>query len=141
LHQRGAFLAFPEPLGQPAHTRGLGKSGEEKAAQYLTEKGYDLIERNYQRRQGELDIVAQDPSGTLIFIEVKSAFGDAAGDPGCWVDKKKQQQIGRVAKVFLAERGWMERACRFDVLTLWSHGGKSPEIRHYENAFMLSYAL
>ena len=121
------------------HTRELGKGGEEKAARYLTEKGYRLLERNYQCRQGELDIVARDPAGMLVFVEVKAAFTRAAGDPGYWVDKRKQRQIGRVAGVYLAERRMTDCACRFDVITMIVEAGERPDLRHYENAFMLSY--
>ncbi|MFH0920261.1 MAG: YraN family protein [Fibrobacterota bacterium] len=123
------------------HTRDLGKGGEERAARYLVEKGYRLLERNYTLRHGEIDIIANDPAGTLVFVEVKTALTRAAGDPGYWVDKRKQAQVGRMAAAYLALRGITDHACRFDVVTLQLDSGEAPEIRHYEDAFRLSYSI
>lgn len=55
----------------------LGRRGEELASKFLQKQGYRIIERNFQRRYGEIDIVAIDPSPdsgevTLVFVEVKT---------------------------------------------------------------------
>src|SRR3989344_7854139 len=50
----------------------LGALGEEKAAEYLTERGYTIIDRNARKPWGEIDIVAQAPNKTLVFVEVKT---------------------------------------------------------------------
>lgn len=50
----------------------LGKSGEDLACEYLVDKGYKIIERNFRRPWGELDIIAKSRDKTLIFVEVKT---------------------------------------------------------------------
>lgn len=50
----------------------IGEFGEEKAYEYLIKKGYKIIERNFRRSFGEIDIIAKAPDKTLVFIEVKS---------------------------------------------------------------------
>ena len=47
----------------------LGKTGEDIATQYLIQKGYKIVERNFYCRQGEIDIIAKDKN-ELVFIEV-----------------------------------------------------------------------
>ena len=57
----------------------IGKLGEDLACEYLENKGFKIIERNYRRKWGELDIVAKDPKNVLVFIEVKALrFGNSA---------------------------------------------------------------
>ncbi len=50
----------------------LGEFGEEKACEYLIKKGYKIIERNFRRPFGEIDIIAKAPDKTLVFVEVKT---------------------------------------------------------------------
>jgi len=58
----------------------LGKLGERLAAKFLSSKGYQIIEMNFHKRWGEIDIVALDPSSpaggsgqvALVFVEVKT---------------------------------------------------------------------
>lgn len=49
----------------------LGKRGEETAVKFLRRKGYQIIERNFSKRYGEIDIVAKEDD-TLVFVEVKT---------------------------------------------------------------------
>ncbi len=57
--------------------RQLGDLGEDIACKYLERKGFRIVERNYLRKWGEIDIVAEKPN-LLSFIEVKSARLDSA---------------------------------------------------------------
>ena len=50
----------------------IGKLGEDLACVYLIEKGYKVIERNFRRNWGELDLIVKDPDGSLVFVEVKT---------------------------------------------------------------------
>ncbi len=50
----------------------IGSLGEDLAVKYLEDKCYKVIERNFRRSYGELDIVAKSPNGVLVFIEVKA---------------------------------------------------------------------
>lgn len=113
----------------------IGKQGEQIAADFLENKGYNILERNYRFGKGEIDIIAEKDK-LLIFVEVKTKkFGDF-GDPINWVRRSKQLQIGRIAKGYLFEREITNRDCRFDVITLnWAEGAFN--INHIENAYWL----
>lgn len=93
----------------------LGKDGEAFALEFLTSKGYEIIERNYRCKMGEIDLVARD-RGVVCFIEVKSRQEDG-WDAFEAVDQRKQRRIRQVALQFLLERFHTEDvAARFDVL-------------------------
>ena len=70
--------------------RQIGSVYELKASDYLTKKGYQIIERNYRYRIGEIDIIAIERD-CLCFIEVKYRKNEKTGDPLEAVDKRKQQ--------------------------------------------------
>ena len=53
------------------NNRKIGSRYEDLAAAYLSEAGYRILTRNYRNRFGEIDIIAADPKGTLVFAEVK----------------------------------------------------------------------
>ena len=50
----------------------IGKLGEDIACQYLLNKSFTIIERNFRKKWGELDIIAKDSNGVLVFVEVKT---------------------------------------------------------------------
>lgn len=110
-----------------------GDLGEETAAEHLRRNGFDIIERNYRRRGGEIDIVASD-GGVLVFIEVKFRRNTAFGAPQESVTPAKQERLRRTAEVYVAERGIGERECRFDVVAVTAGGGTA-RIEHFRNAF------
>jgi putative endonuclease len=114
----------------PESTRQKGYAGEDSAVEYLLSLGYTIVSRNYQARRGEIDCIAEDPSGTLVFCEVKSAESPKLGHPAFWVTRDKQRKIIRMAQRYLAEHRYANKACRFDVVTVYN--GK---IEHYKNAF------
>jgi putative endonuclease len=113
------------------NTRAKGASAEEIAAEYLVSRKYRILERNYRVRKGEIDCIAVDRDGTLVFVEVKSARTGTCGHPFFWVDAAKQRTIARVAQWYLAAHGIASRACRFDVIAL-SNG----RVEHLRNAFL-----
>ena len=54
----------------------LGKEGEDFAADYLQKQGYEIIDRNFECKQGEIDIIAKEKN-EYVFIEVKTKIGRA----------------------------------------------------------------
>jgi putative endonuclease len=112
------------------NTRQKGSAGEDAAVEYLISLGYTIVSRNYQARRGEIDCIAEDPSGTLVFCEVKSAKSSSLGHPAFWVTRDKQRKVSRMAQRYLVEHRYTAKACRFDVITIYN--GK---IEHYKNAF------
>jgi putative endonuclease len=106
---------------------------EAQVRQYLLTQGYTIVAHNYHTKCGEIDCIAVDPDGTLVFCEVKSSWGFGCGDPLYWVNERKRRVLVRMARQYLYERGMHTKACRFDVIAISSHG-----IDHLRNAFLLS---
>ncbi len=77
-----------------------GNQAEEIAARYLKGEGYELLERNYRCRQGEIDIIASKDH-TIHFVEVKGRWSAETGGPLEQVTARKMKQIARVALVYL----------------------------------------
>lgn len=118
------------------NSREIGRKGEQKAAEFLIQKGYAILKQNYRWARGEIDIVAQD-GNTLIFVEVKTSAGTGKfGEPEIWVTPRKQQQIGRVASRYLQEYEITDTDCRFDVIGVTYHRNQW-HLKHIENAFWL----
>lgn len=93
-----------------------GTEWEEKAADYLADMGYRILQMNYKCRIGEIDIIARD-GGYYVFAEVKYRNSDEYGSPFEAVTPAKQRRIRRVAQMYLLEHGIsMYVNCRFDVI-------------------------
>jgi putative endonuclease len=107
--------------------------GEALAAWFLRFKGYRVETRNWRCPQGELDLVCRD-GDTLVFVEVKTRAGTAAGDPEDAVDRRKQQRLVRLAYAYLAHLDGDAPPCRFDVIAIGS-SRLGPRIRHLKAAF------
>jgi putative endonuclease len=115
----------------------FGKEGEDIAVAMLIEKGYQIIERNYNyQNKGEIDIVAKDKeTGYLVFIEVKSRKNLEFGEPEYSITNSKISQIKKMAEIYLYDKDIKEIDCRFDVITVLLSPQISPLINHYVNAF------
>jgi putative endonuclease len=111
----------------------LGRRGEAVAEAFLRARGYRIVARNYRCRAGEIDLVALD-GPTVVFVEVRSRRGDAAGTPLESVVSRKQARVARVAEQFAQTRGWGERDARFDVVGV-RFDVEPPAIEHLRGAF------
>lgn len=120
---------------RPLPAERLGNSGENLAAEYLERQGFQILERQWRSRFGELDLVAVD-SETIVFVEVKTRATMAAGDPTEAITRAKQKKITQSALAYLKRRGWLQRRSRIDVVSiLWQGQNGQPDIRHYRSAF------
>ncbi|GAA4733578.1 YraN family protein [Isoptericola chiayiensis] len=95
----------------------VGRHGEEVAARHLTEQGYELLDRNWRGRAGELDLVARD-GGTLVVVEVKTRRGTAFGHPAEAVTPAKLARIRRLTAQWLHEHPVGARQIRVDVVAI-----------------------
>ena len=112
-------------------THEKGDHGENLAVEYLLNRGYRIVCRNYRAQKGgEIDCIAYDTNGTLVFIEVKASRSNN-GKPLFWVTPAKQRTLFRMAQRYLAEHKLTDVACRFDVI-----GIKGNTIDHLRNAFI-----
>lgn len=95
--------------------RALGNLGEDAACKALREEGLTILERNYRRPTGEIDIIARE-GGAVVFIEVKRRSSLRFGRPAEAVDRAKRQHIARTAMCYLAENALEDAPVRFDVV-------------------------
>lgn len=107
----------------------LGQRGEEAAARYLIAAGYDILDRNWRCRSGELDIVARD-GAELVICEVKTRTSVAFGTPVEAVDRAKLARLRRLAQAWLSERGIARNGFRVDILGLVTDGPDRFSIDH-----------
>jgi len=117
----------------------LGVRGEALAWNFLRKQGYEIVEKNYRTRLGEIDVVARK-QGTLVFIEVKTRRNHRFGLPEEAVDWKKRRKLARVAESFLQTRKLENTPSRFDILSLTWDGVGEPEFVLLEDAFSLEEA-
>jgi len=112
----------------------LGRRGEELAVEYLKRKQYKILCCNYSSRLGEIDIIARN-SGDLVFVEVKTRSTDAFGSPAAAVTRRKQQQIIKVAQLYLQSKKLEESSVRFDVVSVIIDKYNQKIIEIIRNAF------
>jgi len=114
--------------------RKIGIGGEDKAVNYLEDKGYVILERNYRTRKGEIDIICEK-HGILIFVEVKTRKGRSFGEPTEAIDPRKVKKILEVAEDYAARQGLLGICdTRFDVISISYSEGKE-QIEHIKDAF------
>ena len=110
--------------------RKTGTEYEELAARWLTGKGFEILEKNYRCRIGEIDLIARDGE-YLVFVEVKYRKDNSSGYSLAAVNPAKQKTICKVARYFLTvEYHNVDIPCRFDVA-----GIDGDEIHWVKNAF------
>lgn len=109
--------------------RAAGASGEQGACDALVRSGIAILERNYRRSTGEIDIIARERQ-TILFIEVKARSSLRYGRPAEAVNRTKQQRILRTALLYLAENGLEDVPIRFDVVEVLPTG-----VNHLRAAF------
>lgn len=115
------------------NTQTSGKRGEDAACQYLKKKNYTILARNYRKRYGEIDIIAQKGS-KIVFAEVKTRSNNRYGIPSEAVVFSKQQKIIKTACAYLSEHGLVTEVA-FDVIEVFISGSKVLSVNHIENAF------
>jgi putative endonuclease len=113
-----------EEAGAGAPTRALiGQAGEALAQRHLEARGMRILERNYRvargrsRLGGEIDLIARDVDGTLVFVEVRVRRGDMGGGAAASVSPAKRARLVYAARTYLA---CLDRIppCRFDVVAV-----------------------
>ena len=114
--------------------RALGRWGEDLAVRHLQSLGFEVLDRNWRCRAGEIDVVARD-GRTLVFVEVKARSGLQYGDPAEAVTRVKARRIHGLAAQWLAEQrppgSW---DLRFDVVSVL-RTTREPEVLLLRGAF------
>lgn len=97
------------------NNQSTGALGEEAVAQYLIERHCEVIERNWRIREGEIDIVALNPTGIFSFVEVKTRSSVAFGHPFEAINRDKAHRMQRLALAWLATHGCLGCDYQIDV--------------------------
>ena len=109
-----------------------GKEGETLASEFLVEKGFEIIARNYRHKRSEIDLIVKK-NNWLIFVEVKMRSSDAYGYPEDFVDYKKAKNIIDGAEEYTYQENWQGNV-RYDIISIRDQHDKK-EIVHIEDAF------
>jgi len=114
--------------------KALGYHGEDAAALYLTQKGYQILERNYQKRSGEIDLIAFDPKRKeTVFVEVKTRRNRDYGYPEESVGRHKLQKMASTADQWLQAHNLDNQEWRLDVIGIEPDGSGGWKFNHIEN--------
>ena len=112
----------------------LGRWGEGVALSYLEEKGYQVVERNFRTRFGEIDLIMKKEE-LLVFVEVKTRSGLGFGFPEEAVTANKRLHLLEAIQSYWLLQPQAEGAWRVDVVAVVGQPGReNPQIEHFENA-------
>ncbi len=104
----------------------FGNSAERQAERFLRKKGLDILERQYQTRFGEIDLICRD-GDEVVFVEVKARHTDEFGAPEESVTQTKIAKIAAVGQQYMKTRNVENHPFRIDVIAITT---EPEEIRH-----------
>lgn len=113
-----------------SHNRTIGRWGEEAAAAYLVQKGYELVAANVRTPYGEIDLVVRHAELT-IFVEVKARTSASFGLPEVAISVRKLEHMVHAAEHYASQNEldhW-----QIDVISVEGKPGEPPIITHFEN--------
>lgn len=111
----------------------IGNRGEELAAKYLEDRGYQLLDEHYITRYGELDLVMLE-AGMIVFVEVKTRTSQTFGTPEESITAKKLERIQNAGLLWMQANPDSPDDWRIDVIAIQlDHEKKVEDIQHYIN--------
>ncbi len=110
----------------------LGILGEQLAVDYLTQKGYVILERNWRFRKSEIDIIALIDN-ILVVVEVKTRTSSGFGLPQDFIKKSKIHRLLQAINNY-AVTNQRDEEIRFDIIAIVNQA-PAPSIEHLEDAF------
>ena len=115
--------------------RAIGTKYEGKAMEYLIEKGYSELGRNYYSRYGEIDLICRDKNkGEIVFVEVKYRKSIEYGSGLESITRSKQRKLVKTAFLYLKDKKIKDTPYRFDIISILGD-----KIEHIENAIWGDY--
>jgi putative endonuclease len=108
----------------------IGALGEQLAVEYLTAQGWRVLARNWRCRYGELDVIAAEPAGVVVFVEVKTRTTDQFGGVAQAVTPNKVRRLRRLAGLWLGTQEGSWSQVRIDVIGVRVGRCPTPEITH-----------
>jgi putative endonuclease len=107
-----------------------GRKGEDLAAEFLEDHGYEIVERNFRFRKSEIDLIVKKKDW-LLFVEVKTRTSSGYGEPEDFVTIAQANKIYEAAEEYIFSRDWQGNI-RFDVISIKL--GIENEVIHFEDA-------
>lgn len=114
-------------------TSELGRLAESLAENFLKKRGFSILDRNFRRPWGEIDIVAQKED-VIVFVEVKASRGEMPGfEPELRAGRTKLHKVARTAKTYLSsQKISLETEWRIDVITVtFNKDSGTAKIKHF----------
>jgi len=113
----------------------LGHRGEELATQFLQERGFEIVTRNWHCRGGEIDIVAR-LEDAFVFVEVRTRSNNRFGTPEESVTATKQARLVLACQTYLMQTEQEQADWRIDVIAIEiGHDGRVKRLNHIDHAF------
>lgn len=113
----------------------LGKWGEDEAARFLEQKGYEIIEQDWKMGKRDLDIIAlNEDRDTVVFVEVKTRSDDDYQEPEEAVDVMKMRNLAIAANAYVKLNN-LDWKVRFDIVSVIGCCSHVENIQHFEDAF------
>lgn len=96
----------------------LGKWGEDEAALYYEDRGYEILERDWKVGKRDIDLIAlTEGKDTLVFVEVKTRQNNDLQEPEEAVDVKKMRNLAIAANAYVKLHG-LDMDVRFDIISV-----------------------
>ena len=111
----------------------IGRYGEERAAAYLKDRGYEIIERNWRSQTGEIDLIAREKD-LLVFVEVKTRNGSGFGHPFEAITANKVARMRRLVADWCVAKQVSGVKVRLDAIAVLISGGRV-HIEHLKEVF------
>lgn len=116
-----------------------GKIGEDVAVKFLEKNNYKILERNYRKPWGEIDIIASDvKNNELVFVEVKTQNEKFEWRPEENVSFHKKRQLSRIILTYLKSKNIFENQdWRVDVIAIkLNFETKNAQVEHIKNIML-----
>lgn len=97
--------------------KGVGRRGEDVAADYLGQQGYQIVERNFRTRFGEIDLICWDDRD-LVFVEVKARTSHRFGLPEEAITWRKRQKLRQLISLYLQEHEQRFQRLRLEAIAI-----------------------
>lgn len=114
----------------------LGQWGENLAVAYLQGKGYQIVERDWKSGHRDIDIIARDEAGTIVFVEVKTRRNQVFGEPEEAIDFRKLQSLQQAINHYIKFHH-VSGEVRFDIISIVGTIGSEPEINHIKDVSLI----
>ncbi len=109
----------------------LGKQGEKESERYLRKNNYEIIERNFNSKHGEIDIIAKEKN-EMVFIEVKTRANKKYGNPIDAITNIKKNHLINAIEYYLYKNNMEDAFIRIDAIEVYKNKEKFI-IKHTKN--------